>query len=208
MGFSLANKVLLAIPATSPKPARGPICVQESGLRFYRPEIGRWVSRDPIEEVGGVNVNGFVFNNPINISDTDGRRTIGEGIKCVLRKICGKVVRICAPGPITEPIFPPVCNPQNFVEVGIVQVTISCPLHWGGASPMSSGGWLLICHYSPCTKTTEHIPGPEYQDLEGSISTQPAPPVTITEFKDQCPEPTCPPLYEKNWEYPWWQDFS
>ena len=38
----------------SPKPPRGPICVQESGLRYYRPEVGRWVSRDPIAERGAV----------------------------------------------------------------------------------------------------------------------------------------------------------
>jgi hypothetical protein len=35
------------------------------GYRFYDPETGRWPSRDPIGERGGVNLYGFVGNNSI-----------------------------------------------------------------------------------------------------------------------------------------------
>ena len=35
-----------------------------SGRRFYSPELGRWLNRDPIGEVGGENVYGFVANQP------------------------------------------------------------------------------------------------------------------------------------------------
>lgn len=59
--------------AAHPKPPRGPIGVVRSGLRFYRPELGRWLSRDPIEEPGGLNLLAFVHNNPIGLVDTDGR---------------------------------------------------------------------------------------------------------------------------------------
>ena len=31
--------------------------------RYYLPEVGRWISRDPIEEKGGYNMYGFVDNN-------------------------------------------------------------------------------------------------------------------------------------------------
>ena len=34
------------------------------GFRYYLPELGRWMSRDPIEENGGVNLFGFVSNSP------------------------------------------------------------------------------------------------------------------------------------------------
>ena len=37
--------------------------------RHYAPELGRWPSRDPIEEDGGVNLHAFVGNNPINWMD-------------------------------------------------------------------------------------------------------------------------------------------
>ncbi|MFO7820981.1 MAG: RHS repeat-associated core domain-containing protein [Lentisphaeria bacterium] len=40
-----------------------------SGRRYYSLEIGRWVSRDPIREEGGVNVYGFVQNKAANIID-------------------------------------------------------------------------------------------------------------------------------------------
>ncbi len=35
------------------------------GYRFYNPDLGRWVNRDPIGERGGVNVYGFVGNEPV-----------------------------------------------------------------------------------------------------------------------------------------------
>ena len=43
----------------------------ETGLvyynyRYYSPELGRWISRDPTEEEGGVNLYAMVGNNPVN----------------------------------------------------------------------------------------------------------------------------------------------
>ena len=35
------------------------------GFRYYVPETGRWASRDPIEEEGGVNLYGFVGNDGV-----------------------------------------------------------------------------------------------------------------------------------------------
>jgi RHS repeat-associated protein len=43
------------------------------GFRYYDPSTGRWLSRDPIGEAGGVNLSGFVGNDPANAADTDGR---------------------------------------------------------------------------------------------------------------------------------------
>eukprot|EP00828_Plagiopyla_frontata_P044966 TRINITY_DN7537_c0_g1_i1.p2 TRINITY_DN7537_c0_g1~~TRINITY_DN7537_c0_g1_i1.p2 ORF type:complete len:198 (+),score=18.14 TRINITY_DN7537_c0_g1_i1:22-615(+) len=39
------------------------------GYRYYSPDLSRWLSRDPIEEEGGVNIYGFVANSPINTWD-------------------------------------------------------------------------------------------------------------------------------------------
>ena len=43
----------------------------ETGLiyynyRYYNPETGKWLKRDPIEEEGGINIYNFINNNPIN----------------------------------------------------------------------------------------------------------------------------------------------
>ncbi len=42
------------------------------GYRYYDPETGRWPSRDPIEERGGVNLYGFVGNDGVNRWDNLG----------------------------------------------------------------------------------------------------------------------------------------
>ena len=42
------------------------------GLRYYSPILGRFINRDPIQEQGGVNLYGFVFNNPVSSLDVLG----------------------------------------------------------------------------------------------------------------------------------------
>jgi len=44
------------------KPAAG---VRFYGYRYYDPVSGRWPSRDPIGERGGLNLYGFVYNDPL-----------------------------------------------------------------------------------------------------------------------------------------------
>jgi RHS repeat-associated protein len=41
--------------------------------RYYSPELGRWVSRDPIEEKGGLNLYSHTSNNPVNAWDRLGQ---------------------------------------------------------------------------------------------------------------------------------------
>jgi len=40
--------------------------------RFYRPDLGRWLNRDPIEEEGGENLCTFCKNNPVLYFDNAG----------------------------------------------------------------------------------------------------------------------------------------
>jgi RHS repeat-associated protein len=51
------------------------------GYRYYDPQTGKWPSRDPIEEEGGVNLYGFVGNDGVNWWDLLGRK----------KPCCGKV---------------------------------------------------------------------------------------------------------------------
>jgi RHS repeat-associated protein len=43
------------------------------GYRYYHPDEGRWLSRDPIEEEGGLNLYGTLDNNLVLYIDSDGR---------------------------------------------------------------------------------------------------------------------------------------
>ena len=55
----------------------------ETGLvyynyRYYSPQLGRWIKRDPIEEQGGVNLYGMVTNNGISLVDNLGYSLASE----------------------------------------------------------------------------------------------------------------------------------
>ena len=56
-----ACKIFLAIVAG--------VLIEADAQAFYDPTIGRFASRDPIEEEGGLNLYGFVGNNPIDQID-------------------------------------------------------------------------------------------------------------------------------------------
>ena len=64
------TKTTGAYAASNPFRFSSEYCDEETGLvyynyRYYNPELGRWISRDPIEEQGGYNLYGMIGNNPL-----------------------------------------------------------------------------------------------------------------------------------------------
>jgi RHS repeat-associated protein len=53
------------------------------GYRYYDPSTGRWPSRDPIAEDGGLNLYGFTSNDPVNTIDPFGRDFVAVGDRWV-----------------------------------------------------------------------------------------------------------------------------
>ncbi|WOO42581.1 RHS repeat-associated core domain-containing protein [Rubellicoccus peritrichatus] len=75
------------------------------GYRYYDAELGRWLNRDPIEEVGGINLYGFVENNAILNTDLLGNRITTRGnqgfrdaIESALETITGADLEWCRLG--------------------------------------------------------------------------------------------------------------
>ena len=80
------------------------------GYRFYDPNLQRWLNRDPIQEWGGINLYGFVRNDPMTTVDLLGLQFVpspGPGN-------CPPIVKI-PPGPWPPPPVtnPPVTNPTT-----------------------------------------------------------------------------------------------
>lgn len=44
-------------------------CLVQAAVAFYNPQMGRWMTRDPIEEKGGENLYAFCANNPVSNYD-------------------------------------------------------------------------------------------------------------------------------------------
>lgn len=57
----------------------GCILTAKDACAYYNPSTGSWLSRDPIEEEGGLNLYGFCLNNPINYIDDTGLKVLPGG---------------------------------------------------------------------------------------------------------------------------------
>ena len=79
---------------------------QPSGLhlalfRGYDADLGRWISRDPIGENGGINLYAYVFNEPTRHSDpfgllVDGYFNVQQGVLTVIDRDSGASVTLRA----------------------------------------------------------------------------------------------------------------
>jgi RHS repeat-associated protein len=76
--------------------------------RFYDPNLQRWINRDPREERGGINLQGFAGNDPVNDLDP-----YGEGIiSCLVRSlpIVNGVLKLIDPPGLNGGITPKKCT--------------------------------------------------------------------------------------------------
>ncbi len=55
------------------------------GYRYYSPELGRWLTRDPLGEKGGLNLYKFNYNDSINLWDFIGLES--DSCRCTFDKI-------------------------------------------------------------------------------------------------------------------------
>jgi RHS repeat-associated protein len=129
MGYFLTSDAENAAPGNSlasPKTHTPLSRVEERGLRFYSPEVGRWINRDPIQEeafwLGRVPqlrdrkrevvvLLLFVHNDPNNLYDPDGLAP--GGVKCT--KDCQPQITGCDTLP---KILQPCCEEHEELHIG------------------------------------------------------------------------------------------
>jgi len=79
MGYYYTAEPENAVPpksCASPKTHTPGSPVKERGHRYYMPEVGRWLSRDPMEEGGGFLLYGFCSNSSHNGMDALGKKKL------------------------------------------------------------------------------------------------------------------------------------
>jgi RHS repeat-associated protein len=64
----------------SSKPIHWPSGKYDFLYRWYAPQLQRWPNRDPIQERGGVNLYGFVMNQPLRFMDRWGLASTPDGV--------------------------------------------------------------------------------------------------------------------------------
>jgi RHS repeat-associated protein len=108
--------------------------------RFYDPNLQRWLNRDPLGEPGGINLYGFVYNNPLQFIDTDGQFVQGLPIL----------------GPIVGPILgTTTCTASSGGAATVVTVVAggggvsALPIIAGCAGLLAGGPVLLIMITAP-----------------------------------------------------------
>ncbi len=64
------------------------------GYRFYHPNLQRWLNRDPLGELGAINLHGYVDNNSINSIDPFGLSAVDDvrkALRSFEKGLCGAI---------------------------------------------------------------------------------------------------------------------
>ncbi len=117
------------------------------GKRYYNSNLGRWITRDPIEEEGGLNLYGFVQNDPVNWIDAFGTYTIDDAVKSLQKK--GVLPPIASPG-MSNTRLPIYTDSQKFNEWLLLEEKLGS---WWTALPK--------CPEKICLKSKEKAENPD-----------------------------------------------
>lgn len=108
--YDASGKILNSVEAT-PNPFKyaGQDGIMDEGdgllymrLRYYDTEVGRFINKDPIGFLGGLNLYAYVGNNPVNASDPSGLGPIGASVSPLTVAIGASA----NPGPIPGGVIP------------------------------------------------------------------------------------------------------
>ena len=126
------------------------------GYRFYNPELGRWINRDPIEEDGGLNLYGFVGNDVLGKLDVLGNIRIPYPELVI--QICTRNDESYAESEVE------CCNngrPFTFIVTVNVPASARCPSNfsrvWGYTRQGIASGTNYGCDWTITYDVTFHV---------------------------------------------------
>lgn len=80
---------------------------------YYDPGTQRWLNRDPMEELGGINLYEFTENNPVSGFDPYGLKNTSGGDDWVYDPGTGQFVQVPGSGTIGPGNKPPIALPNS-----------------------------------------------------------------------------------------------
>jgi len=101
---------------------------------WYEPSVQRWVNRDPVGERDGVNLYGFVGNNPLSYVDSLGLQSLGT--------LCRLACEVGARPPLVGRLLPPEGTIENPFRPG----------SWGRIDPQTG-------KFQECWRSDKGTPG-------------------------------------------------
>ena len=112
--------------------------------RYYDPRTGRWASRDPIEEAGGVNLYGFAENDPANRIDRLGWEVMPADVAVSLYDYYTN------PGPYATGYYPDISSNQRYFSSAIRDyINSQACCHHCGSHDANPSGRATVYHIPP-----------------------------------------------------------
>lgn len=124
------------------------IAMNQTAHAFYNPSSGRWLNRDPLGELGGLNLYGFVYNDPVQRFDPFGLESGPYGYPYWPPPIPPSMPYYPPPPkppPQTDPVGFAICRRDFESDGSIVDAVVM------GIGNMA-GGQHTYVHYKECNK--------------------------------------------------------
>ncbi|MCK4565152.1 MAG: RHS repeat-associated core domain-containing protein, partial [Verrucomicrobia bacterium] len=128
--------------------------------RWYNPETGRWLSKDPIGISGGLNQYVFVENNPVNFVDPEGLTVKSKAKAAVLaariyiQAVAGEagpqIVRAASKGKAVATQIAKKIGPKGAAGIGGILTLVMTPTtanageadYWRIRRQLAEDGWV------------------------------------------------------------------
>ncbi|MEX2382235.1 MAG: RHS repeat-associated core domain-containing protein, partial [Opitutales bacterium] len=122
------------------------------GYRYYSPSMGRWINRDPIEERGGLNLYGFVGNDPANYWDFLGLEGVScddlnrqmDTVRTIIDSALNRMAEVCGDGDsIDSGLISRLIDLNSKISLGAGAIGVADAVHRNLPTSTAPGGMIV-----------------------------------------------------------------